>query len=155
VLRIHALPLALLATACAATPPPASSEALRASLTQAELDFAAATAARGVDGWVNAFAPDGMSLDAKGTVVRGHAAIREAMTPVLAKVKIVWKPTVVDVAPSGEMGFTYGLYQVLAPDAAGKPSVASHGAYMTVWRRQADGSWKVVADMGSKDTSAQ
>ena len=156
--------LAFVSTACAATPvmtgspggapPPAarpSQEALRASLTQAELDFAAATAARGVDGWVEAFAENGRLLNANGVVVQGKAAIRANMMGPLAKVKLTWWPTLVEVAPEGDMGFTHGPYEVKVPDAQGKLKLVSHGAYLTVWRRQPDGAWKVVADFGSED----
>ena len=68
--------LAFLFAACAAVPPPPprpSPEALRASLTQAELDFAAATAARGVDGWVDAFAEEGRQISARGVAAQGEA----------------------------------------------------------------------------------
>jgi len=149
-----AIPLiaALQSTGCAAVPHP-SIEGLRSSLEKAELDFAASVAARGVDAWVDTFAEDGVSLDEKGTIVRGHAAIRAQMTPVLAKVKINWHPTLVDVAPSGDMGFTYGPYEVIAPREGGKPAVVARGTFMTVWKRGPDGVWKAAADHGSEDTS--
>ena len=74
------------------------------------------------------------------------------MTPVLAKMKITWHPVIIEVAPSGDMGFTYGPYQFSVPDELGRPIVVAHGHYMTVWVRQLDGSWKVKADMGAEDT---
>jgi ketosteroid isomerase-like protein len=154
---LAALALALGASACAASPPPPPPrppvEALRRSLEQAERDFAAASAARGADAWADVFAEDGMIFDADGEITRGKAAIRARLAPILAKVKIAWRPVVADVAPGGEMGFTYGPYEVIAPDEQGRPKVVSRGSFMTVWRRQADGTWKVAADMGSKDTS--
>jgi ketosteroid isomerase-like protein len=122
---------------------------LRASLEKAELDFAADTAARGVEGWVAAFADDGIGLDAKGRQTKGKDQIRAKMTPVFAEVKISWKPTLVEVAPDGQMGFTYGLYEVTP--RAGEPKVLAHGAYMTVWKRDSARKWKVAADLGAQD----
>ncbi len=151
----RALPLlaALAASACAPAAPPLAPAALRASLEKAELDFAAAVAARGVDAWVEAFADDGMELQADGTIVRGHAAIRAAMAPVLAKLAITWRPAVVEVAPSGDMGFTSGPYEVTATPPAGAPSVVARGTYLTVWKRGPDGTWKALADIGSEAKS--
>ena len=119
----------------------------------AERDFAAAVAARGVDAWVETFAEDGMQLGASGKVVQGRAAIRSRMTPVLATVKLTWYPTVVQVAPSGDMGFTFGPYEAVEPGKDGSPQV-SRGTFMTVWRRGPDGVWKVVADHGNEAPAA-
>lgn len=148
---VGALALAASAGCAAAGPPPPSLPELRASLEKAELDFAADTEARGVEGWVAAFADDGAQLGAKGTATRGKERIRAAMGPVLARFRILWKPTLVEVSPAGDMGYTYGQYEVRRRD--GTPEVLERGAYMSVWRREADGHWKVIADMGSEDTS--
>jgi ketosteroid isomerase-like protein len=141
---------ALQTSACAAALPRPAPAALRASLEKAELDFAASVAARGVDAWVDAFAEDGMELEADGTIERGHAAIRDAMTPMLARAKITWHPVVVEVAPGGDMGFTSGPYEVTVPAASGAPRVVSQGTFITIWKRGPDGTWKVAADLGSE-----
>jgi ketosteroid isomerase-like protein len=146
------LPLSLL-SACSAAPPPPAADALRASLERAELAFAAATAARGPDGWVEAFAEDGMMLGSRGNITKGHAAVRARITPALAAAKLTWRPTLVEVAPSGDMGFTYGLYEASVAGKDGVP-VVSRGTFMTVWKRGPDGSWKVLADHGSEDPPA-
>ena len=44
----------------------------------------------------------------------------------------------------GTLGYTWGRYRVEAGD-----SITGRGRYLTVWRRQPDGSWKVDADIGS------
>ena len=113
--------------------------------------FAAATAERGVGGWLEYFAEGGAQLSSTGRVTRGHAEIRAAMTPFFADTtrQLVWSPTLVDVSPSGEMGYTWGPYEVVQTDSAGVRTVLGHGTFMTVWRREADG-WKVLADMGSE-----
>ncbi len=137
---------------CAAAPSPVSSPAeLRASLEQAELAFAADTAARGIDGWLDAFADDGALLDPRGVQTRGKAAIRARMATFLAKHRLDWKPTLADVSPDGQMGYTYGVYTLAAKDDLSK--ILERGSFMTVWRRGPDGKWRVVADMGSEDTS--
>jgi ketosteroid isomerase-like protein len=53
-----------------------------------------------------------------------------------------------DISSSGDMGYTYGTYEFASSDRNGKP-VVDHGKYTTIWKKQKDGSWKVVLDMGN------
>jgi|HubBroStandDraft_6_1064221.scaffolds.fasta_scaffold175892_2 uncharacterized protein (TIGR02246 family) len=154
---IRALPLALFAAvACGcASAPPTSPKSARASLEKAELDFAAAVDTRGAAAWADYFADDGIAVDEKAQVTRGRDAIRARMAPVLAKVKISWHPTVIYVSASGDMGFTSGPYEVTVPtQGGGPPRVVGRGSFVTVWKRGADGAWKILADHGSQDTSS-
>ncbi|MBI4420961.1 MAG: DUF4440 domain-containing protein, partial [Gemmatimonadetes bacterium] len=57
-----------------------------------------------------------------------------------------------DVAASGDLGYTVGLFQSRRLDAAGKPVVGT-GKYVTIWRKQADGSWKAMLDLGVADAA--
>jgi ketosteroid isomerase-like protein len=57
-----------------------------------------------------------------------------------------------DVAESGDLGYTLGRYESrrIGPDGQ---QVRETGSYLTVWKRGADGSWKVALDIGSPDPS--
>ena len=57
------------------------------------------------------------------------------------------------LAPSGDMGFTWGHYQGVSKGQDGN-AVKTSGRYMTVWKRQSDGSWKVEMD-ASNDGPAE
>jgi ketosteroid isomerase-like protein len=57
------------------------------------------------------------------------------------------------MAASGDLGYTFGNYVLKAKDKDGKP-VVEYGKYATVWKKQKDGSWKVVMDMGNSSPSA-
>ena len=50
------------------------------------------------------------------------------------------------MAASGDMGFTTGPWEAKADVNDEKPS--GYGHFMTVWKKQADGSWKFVVDLG-------
>jgi ketosteroid isomerase-like protein len=57
-----------------------------------------------------------------------------------------WEPKGGAIAQSGELGYTYGLYAV-------KPSskdTTLYGTYVSIWKKQADGSWKFVLDSGNE-----
>jgi ketosteroid isomerase-like protein len=57
---------------------------------------------------------------------------------------ISWEPIGGDVSESGDMGYTYGTY-LLKTDTE-----KQEGTYITIWRRQKDGSWKYVLDGGTQ-----
>ncbi len=63
--------------------------------------------------------------------------------------KLTWEPTKAEMFPSGTMGYTVGKFTVRFPKD-GK-EVSFRGTYLTVWQKQKDGSWKVVADGGAPD----
>ena len=48
------------------------------------------------------------------------------------------------------MGYTWGHYEGSSTDANGNP-VKTSGRYMTIWRREKDGTWKVVLDAGANE----
>jgi ketosteroid isomerase-like protein len=59
---------------------------------------------------------------------------------------LVWQPAFAGMAASGDMGFTTGPWEAKADVNDEKP--AGFGHFMTVWKKQADGSWRFVVDLG-------
>jgi len=57
-----------------------------------------------------------------------------------------WEPKGGTVARSGELGYTYGVYS-LRP--SGKDTLM-YGNYVSIWKKQSDGSWKYVLDSGNE-----
>ncbi len=62
--------------------------------------------------------------------------------------ELFWYPVGADVAKSGDLGYTWGRYTFTGTNEAGE-TVVSHGKYMSVWKKQPDGTWKVVLDGGN------
>ncbi len=120
------------------------------AIRDADLAFAKATAARGVDGWASYFADSGVMV-IPGRNVIGRAAIREVMAPELGDTtaSLTWRPVSVEVASGNDMGFTIGRWERTSRVNAGAPAL--HGSYVTIWRKQGDGTWKVVLDIGTAD----
>jgi ketosteroid isomerase-like protein len=148
-LRATALAVAALAgLACQRSAPAPDAAQLRQEIMQAERGFAAAVAQHGVDGWVAAFDSNGVELTSQG-VVRGSAAIRAHMTTQLADTSVLlsWEPDTVDVAASADLGYAIGHWK-LTPRSS-PDSVLAHGNYVTIWKRQSDGAWKAVVDIGN------
>jgi ketosteroid isomerase-like protein len=118
-------------------------------LLQADKDFAKAAAARGAEGFLSFFAEDGTILPKDGAPLKGKAALGEAFRKTWAQpgYSLAWMPLRAELARSGEIGYTYGTYE-RKRRAGGKPVIET-GKYVTIWRKQEDGTWKVILDMGN------
>lgn len=127
-----------------------SSGAVPDDLSERDREFARATAERGVEGWVEFFAPEGFMFTGPDRVV-GPAAIRRVMEPFLSDptLDFTWSPESAWMDDDGELGYTIGRYE-RRTTRDGEVNVAT-GWYLTVWRRQQDGRWLVEADIGSPD----
>jgi len=125
---------------------------LEAELIEADRRFAASVQRSGLAGWITGFAPSGRMI-AGGQSHVGPEGIRRAMLPVFADTSftISWDPNYAEVAASGDMGYTVGRYEQRS--RVDGVTVMNSGTYLTVWRRQDDGSWKVKADIGNPDTA--
>jgi ketosteroid isomerase-like protein len=125
------------------------------ALEQADLQFNAATAARGVAGWSDWFDEHGGMWrgDGAGERIEGRSAIREHMGSVLSRpgFRLDWRPLASGLADGGELGYTVGSYQRLQLGKDGKRELRGKGAYVTIWKRQADGSWRVLFDTGDPE----
>jgi ketosteroid isomerase-like protein len=65
---------------------------------------------------------------------------------------LTWEASFVDVSASGDMGYTWGRYTIFVPSPKkGQLPILKKGTYVTVWKRQIDGGWKVVLDGGNLD----
>lgn len=59
---------------------------------------------------------------------------------------LAWQPSFAGMAASGDMGFTTGPWEAKADIKDEKPG--AYGHFVTVWKKQADGSWRFVVDLG-------
>lgn len=118
-------------------------------LMQADRDFAAAVAQGGADAWASWFAEDGAIIQPQVGEIRGRDEIRTFMAVLDdPDVSLRWQPDRADIAASGDLGWTTGHYVSESGAVDGVPQ-RSEGLYVSIWRRQADGSWKVVMDLGN------
>lgn len=114
-------------------------------LYQLEAKFAADTAKGGGPAFASWFASDAVTLANGKPPVVGHDAIAAAATWTPAAYQLTWKVEGARMSQTGDMGFTWGHYDGVAKDAEGNP-VKTSGRYMTVWKKQPDGTWKVEVD---------
>lgn len=56
---------------------------------------------------------------------------------------LTWKPEAATISNSGDLGFTYGIWTLVAKGDT------SRGTYLTVWKKNSTGQWKYAADTGN------
>ena len=61
------------------------------------------------------------------------------------KNRLEWAPEVAEIAASGELGYTSGPWRLTAE---GEDHPSAFGHFFTIWRKDADGRWKVLVDHG-------
>lgn len=125
----------------------------RAFLFDLEARFARATAEGGGQAFAIYFAEDAVTLANGKPPVVGHAAIAAQSTWSPKDYQLTWTPRGGQMSASGEMGFTWGHYEGRSKDRSGNPVVTT-GRYMTIWKKQADGTWKVVLDSSNDEPAA-
>ena len=61
-----------------------------------------------------------------------------------------WEATSANVSEDATLGYSLGTLEMTLDDAEGNPT-SIEGKYLTVWQKQADGQWKVTADIFNED----
>ena len=119
------------------------------TLRQMEAEFMNAAAERGSQGYMSYYAEDAVELPNGGNAIQGEAEIAKGMGFLDDKNnRLTWTPQGADIAASGDLGYTYGTYEFRSVGKDGKPAI-DRGKYTSIWKKQKDGSWKVVLDMGN------
>jgi ketosteroid isomerase-like protein len=118
-----------------------------------EKKFAKATLDGGGKAFASWFAEDAVTIGNKQAPVVGHAAIVEKAAWDPKQYTLQWTPQGGQMLPAGDAGYTWGHYEGTSHDAEGNP-VTTTGRYITLWKRQADGSWKVALDISNDEPPA-
>ncbi|MEO6909597.1 MAG: nuclear transport factor 2 family protein [Edaphobacter sp.] len=122
-------------------------------LMELEGRFAKAVAAGGGKAFASWFADDAVTLNNGRPAVLGQRAIAAQAQWDPKTYQLTWVPQGAQMGPSNDMGFTWGHYEGHSKDKNGQPVVIS-GRYFTVWKKVADGSWKVALDASADEPPA-
>jgi len=114
-------------------------------IVKTEKEFAQMAEREGISEAFLYYAADDAVLMRNNQLIIGKESIKESYDQRYENVQLSWKPDFVDVAASGDLGYTYGMYEFILTDSLGTPST-SVGIFHTIWKRQKDGSWKFVWD---------
>lgn len=109
-----------------------------------------------IEGWAKGdaaivaaiFAEDGVQLSGSGQIFKGPQQILERQKAAMQSVDPGVKVTVttLNVWLDGDTAYETGTYKYEYKEK-GKPGL-DEGRYVTIWKRQKDGAWKLSMDMG-------
>ena len=157
-LLLGCLGLLVFAMACKqqAPPPPDTRAADAKAVQDLEDAWVKDMATKDVDKVASYFADDGSALFPNTPMASGRDSIKALWKPYLAdpNFSVTSQSTHTVASKGGDLAYTIGTASLTMSAPKGKKTVTDKGKYLTVWAKQADGTWKIVADMYSSDLPA-
>ena len=125
------------------------------ALRETDVAWSKLGAAKDLERMMAFFTDDASEFPPNAPIATGKGAIRTLWSGLFATpgFAISWQPTKAEVSRGGDLGYTIGTYELAMTDPTGKP-MTDRGKYVTVWKKQRDGSWKVVADIFNSNLPA-
>jgi len=136
----------LIVSSCNTKSDIADIEKWKAEIVDTEKSFAELAKKEGLQKAFLTYAAEDGVLSRDNKIIKGKEAMStwfEGQS--LENVQLEWTPDFVDVAASGDLGYTYGKFTFSALGENGEP-LKSEGIFHTVWKRQANGEWRFVWD---------
>jgi uncharacterized protein (TIGR02246 family) len=123
------------------------------SLRDADAAWSEAWFAKDLDKAMAFYADDATELNPDSPAVIGKQNIvaNDKMFFTDPHVTMRWVATTVEVSQSGDMGYTQGNVTYMMVRPAADETSSDTAKYLTVWKKQADGSWRVVEDTYNSD----
>src|SRR6266478_6341301 len=116
------------------------------SMVETERAFARMSEEKGTrEAFVAFIADEGILF--RPTPVLGKKWMQEnPLPPSTTRPLLAWQPIFAFVSSAGDLGYTTGPWQYKKDIKDAQPT--AFGNFMTVWKKQADGSWKFALDLG-------
>jgi ketosteroid isomerase-like protein len=139
--------LVLLLSACDETK---RHERLTRELLDIDIGFAEQSSAKGSHAAFLEYIDDScVLLRPNRKPVLGRAKIEEMFSTPDTSFTLNWDPQFAEVSQSGDLGYTYGIYTIQMDSPEG-PVVTKEGTYVTIWKKDKNGTWKFVLDTGNQ-----
>lgn len=117
------------------------------ALIQADINFSKMSAEKGMkSAFIDYIDSNGVLLRPNHLPIIGANAIDYLIQENDSSYVLTWEPQYAEAASSGDLGYTYGIYQL---HIKSKDS-SIYGSYISVWKKQKDGKWKFVLDSGNE-----
>ena len=132
-------------------PPPVDVAALKDAIQALEKQWSAAFLAADAAAISNLYTEDAASIQPSGDWHRGRAAIAEMMQPQFDSATFTAREDLTEeVIPVGpDYVFEVGKYSSTGTAKAGGKDVSATGRYVVLWRKDADGVWRIHRDLGA------
>jgi ketosteroid isomerase-like protein len=121
-----------------------------AAMADTERAFARAATVKGWrDAFLEFFADDAIEFRPGSGSAPGSAkeGLRKQPSTPFSEFELLWEPRLGDVSASGDLGWLTGPSTSIRHTQ--KDAKPRHGCYLSIWRKQADDTWKVFIDVGA------
>jgi len=144
-----------LAAACTKTVPDTRDADIKA-VKGVEAAWVEDIATKDVDKFASYYSEDASVLMPNAPIINGKENIKAALKPMLAdpNFALTFQSTRAEASKGGDFVYTVGTYSMTMSRPKGKAAVTDKGKYLTVFKKQPDGSWKAAADMMNSDMPA-
>jgi ketosteroid isomerase-like protein len=117
-------------------------------LMQVSKDWSVSAGTDSIEKTLSYWADDAVVMFPGQAQIKGKKAIREMVenSSKIPGFKISWEPLSVSVAEKGDMAYMIEQNKITVNDSLGNP-MTEYNKGVTVWRKQADGSWKNIVDI--------
>ena len=142
---------ALLAGLMLLAPPAIDLRAENLAVSRADTDMSDATSARDLERFTAHLADDVIFVPEGAPLAVGAAGVAALWADLFKDggPSLTWRPTLSYVATSGDLAYTEGEFLSKAKASDGKEASRT-GRYVSVWRKQLDGTWRAVLDIGNR-----
>ena len=149
------LGLLALTTACTTTPPDTRDADIKA-VKAVEAAWVNDIATKDPEKFAGYYSNDASLLVPNMPIISGRIDIEAALRPMLAdpNFALTFQSTQAEASKGGDFVYTIGTYSMTMSNPKDKQPVTDKGKYLTVFKKQANGSWKAVADMLNSDLPA-
>ena len=138
-------------SAATVAPPVVDAAAVRQAIEQANASFAQAVKQSDTVAMVANYADDAVMMMEGTPAWHGRSEIAKQIIAAFKPMKGAdVKLTTSQVDIGGDYAIETGTYETTVSAPGGKP-MTEKGKYVTVWKKQADGSWKIYRDVGNSD----
>jgi uncharacterized protein (TIGR02246 family) len=142
---------ALLAVACSGTTQQSMQSADPAPIREVREKYQAAYNAADAVAVVALYTDDAVSLADHHLALEGKPAIQNYLEGIYARYGVVMTFVPIKAEVTGDLGYEHGTYTIKVTPKAGGETVNDDGKYVMIFKRGADGAWKIRHDMDNSN----
>jgi len=119
------------------------------ALKKVDIEFSGLSASHGMkEAFLAYISDDGVLLRPYSMPIAGYEAVKRSLEQGSGDFTLTWVPLFADVSSSGDMGYTYGIYDLAIKDSVGAEQIHK-GTYVSIWKKDKNGNWKFTLDTGN------
>jgi uncharacterized protein (TIGR02246 family) len=129
-------------------------EADKAAIRQVWAEYSHAAETGDLEGWMALWMPGGVKMSPGKLPIVGLDAIRAATGVGKSSATVALSIDPQEITVLGAWAYSWGTYTKDVTPTAGGATSHTNGKFMTILRRQGDGSWKIYRDIDNSNVTS-